>query len=44
MFFEHWQKNHWEPSPTQRSFALGVPLHLVVTSLKDSLMQIAETY
>ncbi len=28
MFFEHWQENHWEPSPTKRSFALGVPPHL----------------
>ncbi len=44
MFIEHWQENHSEPSPTQRSFALSVPPHLVATSLKDNPMQIDETY
>ncbi len=44
MFFEHWQENHWEPSPTKRSFALGVPPHLMAISLKDNPMQIDETW
>jgi hypothetical protein len=43
MFFEHWQENHWEPSPTKRSFALGVPPHLMAISLKDNPIQIDET-
>jgi hypothetical protein len=43
MFFEYWQENHWETSPTQRSFSLGVRPHLMATSLKDNPMQIDET-
>ncbi len=44
MFFEYWQENHWETSPTQRSFSLGVRPHLMATSLKDNPMQIDETW